>query len=221
MPKPREVMGKKVRERYGRFTGTVVAYESNPLGEVTSIVYESSGMLIRTDSNSFHLDGGEIEIAPSSIIEFKSVYEELSNLLIRIEALNKLKSNQLISEESYKKVSGELDSIYKALEEKSASIISKLSDREGKLLRRKEWMYNLFMNLEISRRMDWISDEEYIKAYEYLEKEFFRTTSEIDDVKRAKIDLESTLEMLRKTVSRVEVEEHRREEPGKIQATPT
>ncbi|RLG60676.1 hypothetical protein DRN86_01910 [Candidatus Geothermarchaeota archaeon] len=202
MPKPSDIIGKPVRERYGRFTGRVVTYESNLMGEVTAIVYESNGVLMRSGINSFYFDGKEVEIAPSAIIESRNLHQELSHLLIRLQSLFKLRSNKLISDNAFKRIRNELNSIYKVLSEKALTIMDKLNRRERDLLAKKEWMYGLFMNLEIARRLKWISDEVYIKSYEQMEKELFRTSNEIDDIKRSKIDLEGVLDELSRFIGK-------------------
>ena len=214
MIKPQEILGKPVREKYGRFSGVVVACESNLLEEVTAIIYNSNGLLIRTESNSFIFDGKEVEVAPSAIIESKKLYKELSILLIRLQSLFKLKKSNLMSEKSFRKIKNDLSSVYKALNDKSVTLLEKLRTREQNLADRKEWMYSLFMNLEISRRLKWINDEQYMKSYEQLEKELFRISNEIDDIKQAKIDLESVLNELRKLV----IEEKVVEEAQEIEA---
>ena len=89
----KDVIGKPVRERYGRFTGVVVAFESNLLGEVTAIVYDSNGLLVRTESNSFVFNGEAFEIAPSVLIESRNLCEQMRDLLVRVQALKKLRSN--------------------------------------------------------------------------------------------------------------------------------
>lgn len=201
MLNPQEILGKPVKERYGRFTGTIVSYESNLLGEITAIVYESNGVLIRTEASSFIYNGSEVEIAPNVIIESTRLHEDLTNLRVRLESLFKLKRNGLMSENAFNRIKGELDSIYSALKEKAANLIERLEDRESRLVERREWLYGLFMNLEISRRLNWITPEEYMNSYEHLEKELFRISNELDDVRRLRLDLNSSLESVDEIIS--------------------
>ena len=60
--------------------------------------------------------------------------------------------------------------------------------------------------------MNWISDDLYIKSYEQLEKELFRVSHEIDDIKRIKIDLEAISEELRKSITGEFLTESKEEE---------
>jgi len=216
MVKPYEVLGKPVRERYGRFVGVVVAYESDLLGDVKAIIYSSNGILIRTEANSFLFDGKEIEIAPSSIVESRELIAQMNTLIIKLQSLFKLRENNMVSEKSFEKIREELNSTYKSLSEKANNLLNRLNSREQSLISRREWLYNLFTNLEISKRMNWISDDLYIKSYEQLEKELFRVSHEIDDIRRIKIDLEAISEELRKSITGEFLTESKEEEESVV-----
>ena len=66
-PSLSNLVGKPVKERYGRFEGSIVAVETTPTGELKAIVYENGGVILKSDVSSIRVEESFVEIALSLI----------------------------------------------------------------------------------------------------------------------------------------------------------
>jgi hypothetical protein len=187
------LIGKTVKERHGRFQGTVVAVETSPTGDVKAIVYENGGVIVKSDVSSFKFDGNTVEVAPPIIFSAEELYKNLSVFQVQQEAVMNLRKKMVVSDDIYQEVSGELESTYEALAKRAEEVLRRLKERIESVDERRDWIYRLFMNLEVVKKMKLVGEEDHTNAYEKLERELFNVLSETDEIKRFKVDISSIL----------------------------
>ncbi len=193
------MIGKPVKERYGRFQGTVVAVETSPTGDVKAIVYENGGVIVKSDVSSFKFDSNVVEVAPPIIFAAEELYKDLSVFQVQQEAVMNLRKKMVVSDDIYKEVSLELESTHEALSKRTEEALKRLEERIQSVDERRDWIYRLFMNLEVVKKMKLVGEEEHTEAYEKLEKELFNVLSETDEIKRFKVDISSILTSIEET----------------------
>ncbi|NIM44143.1 MAG: hypothetical protein GTN80_00465 [Nitrososphaeria archaeon] len=192
-----DLIGKPVMERYGRFEGTVVAVETTPATEINSIVYENGGVLVRSNSSSFRLEDGKVVVAPPILFTAEELYKEITLFSVQHQAATNLRSRGAVSEAIFDEVSGELDSIYRALSGRAEEVSEKLKERLDHTNEKRDWIYKLYMNLEVARDMNLLKDNGYNQAHEKLEKEQFRIIEESAEIKRLSENISSTMNEIR------------------------
>ena len=131
-----KLIGKSVKERYGRYRGTVVAVETDENNQPKAIVYENGGILVRSDPSCFEINETEVEIAPPIVYQGERLYQEMSVFMVREEALLNLRSKGVVSAEVYQEVDDELEDAYEILLHKGEETVRKLEKRLKKQKKR-------------------------------------------------------------------------------------
>lgn len=188
-----KLIGKSVKERYGRYRGTVVAVETDENNQPKAIVYENGGILVRSDPSCFEINETEVEIAPPIVYQGERLYQEMSVFMVREEALLNLRNKGVVTAEVYREVDDELEDAYEILLHKGEETVRKLEKRLKNVEVRRDWIYRLLMNLEVVRRMKLAKEKDHATAYEKLEKELFTALNEADEIKRLTIDITSMM----------------------------
>jgi len=176
------LIGKEVVERYGRFKGRIIGLDFNPHGEVTGIVYENGGVILSKNSDSFKVRDGYVEIGPPSILRAEELIGKLDMLKLQFEAAYNIKVSQDSYSYIYESVIKELDTAYEELKIKIEDLIKGLETRKSSLENKKKWLFRLFFNMSVAKKIGGLDDKHYLEAYETLETELFRIDREIEDV---------------------------------------
>lgn len=192
-----DLIGKPVEERYGRFEGRVVAVETKPTREVSAIVYENGGVLIKSNTSSFRFNGTSVVLAPSIIFEAEELCEEMDIHLVQQQVASNLKIKGLVSEEIINEVKDELDAAFEAISAKAEELTQKLNERLLHTNEKRNWIYRLFMNLEVARNMNLLKDDGYSQAHKKLEEEKSHIHNEIEDIERLTAKISSTLNKIK------------------------
>lgn len=191
------LVGKPVKERYGRYEGTVIAAEEDESGEPKSLIYENGGVILRTDVSGFRMDDGVVEVGPATVYTAEDLYKEISTFIVRQESLDNLRTKGVVTNEIYGEVRDELKETIDDLMARSEEAEEKLEKRLDWVEDRQDWIYRLFMDLEMVRKMKQTSPEAHSRAYEKLEEELFAVIHEGDEIKRLMVDLTSITNQLR------------------------
>ncbi|MFQ5711047.1 MAG: hypothetical protein ACE5GD_04610 [Candidatus Geothermarchaeales archaeon] len=185
------LVGKPVRERYGRFKGTVVAVETTSTGEGKAIVYENGGFLVRSDVSSFSFDGSAVEIAPPIIFAAEKLQRDLSIFLVQQRAAVNLSKRGMASQGIFGEVQVELDLKYRSLMETADATVKRLGERLKRVEKRRDWIYRLFMDVEVAKGLGLLKEDDYESAHEKLEGELSKVINETVELKGYQTDISS------------------------------
>jgi hypothetical protein len=199
-----KLIGRTVRERYGRYEATIVAVETDDDNQPTTVVYENGGILVRSHPSCFQINDSEVEIAPPIVYEAEDVYKKMSVFMVREEALLNLREKGVVTEEIFEEVDGELEDAYETLLEQGNETIEKLEKRVKQVEERRDWIYRLLMDLEVVRQMKLASETDHASAYERLERELFTALNEADELKRLTIDVTSMIANIQEVRDQIE-----------------
>lgn len=175
-------LGKNVIDRYGRFKGKIVGLECAPNGELKRIIFENNGFIVSKNSDSFIINGEEIEVAPALIIKAEQIIKKLASLKLQYETVYMFKLKNFGGYSIYEYIMDDLDTAYEELKNNCESIINSLEHRKKSLEEKKKWMYKVLFQLEVARKLNQIEEDVYLTSYDKLETELFRISREIEDV---------------------------------------
>ena len=205
------IIGKPLFEKYGRFQGHIIAVEYGTKGEIKHVIYENSGVIVKTDVSSLKIEDDKITVSSPILITAENLHTELSLFKLQQEAMNveaeKMQQDKFKSANIVNEIKSELENAYNDVSKRTEEVIMRLNNRANWVEDRQNWIYRLFLNLKVIKQLGFVNDNSHSVSYEKLEKELFITIDEADDVNRILVDITSLITRIKDLNEKQHVQE--------------
>lgn len=189
-----QIMGKTIYDSYGRVYGRIFGHSNSPTApEDNSIWIERSDGDFETCQNSqLNIEGDSIIITTSWITRSNQINEELSTILRKISALNKLNDTDEITEEVYHKLQEKYKTILRTLTNRHQHEIKKAKQRLETLKTQQHDIELLLATLKIESSVEHHNTETH-DAFRTLNSLLNRTMKERTDIENVLSQLTETM----------------------------
>ena len=202
----KSLVGKPVRDFYGRETGRVVGLYVDNLGQLNSVgIDEGDGSLAEYPSKNVIFEDGSLVIVPKWRVDIDKFRKENETAQRRAQALEELLKEGEITREVYEDLGKQYDGQATNIRESYGELVTALNDRVKELDSRKQTLEKFLANMKIQYKTGELDADTYKVTAEHLAIMQKRDIAEKEDV----------LGILRST------EMHEREEPSEPEEAET
>lgn len=162
-------IGKEVFDIRGRKIGRLICFYANLKGEPSRFLIElASGGFLNCSGDQLQLKNGSLTYVPSWELEANALKNRFETASKRVKALDELYVNGEIEKEIYLELKARHENSMKALEERKASLMEKLSARKKKLESQIKGLEIFLANCKMQQASGEISDEAFRIALESI-----------------------------------------------------
>lgn len=187
----RNLVGKSVKDIYGRYAGCVIGLSVDTLGHLKAIgVDEGMGNFAEYPSSRLLIDNDSLIIIPAWKMDIERLKKERIHTELRTKALEELQRAGEIPPHVYRALSEQYKAEYEQLLASYESLKETLEKRVEELNRQKEGLERFLGAIKVQYKAGEIDEETYRATSESIQ-------SLLEKDEREKRDIEETLESLK------------------------
>lgn len=157
-----KLIGKPIRDTYGRYVGTVVGLYFDATGQPKSVgVEEVGGNFVEYTSNRVIFDKDDLLLIPNWKVDVERFTREIDMTQRRANALKDLLNEGEISETAYGDLCKEYDEQIGGLKDSHSMLMDTLSSRTKELERRKVDIEKFLVHIKVQYRTGEIDDDTF------------------------------------------------------------
>lgn len=192
-------MGYPVRDNYGHNIGKVVCFFSNAKGNVKKIVVKKlDGNITEFDEDIFDIKPTEVVIYDQLILKARMLGRELMLSQRRLDALDKLKSEERITSIVFEELKREFTSALESTKKERDALLEELKRRNLEMAKQIVYLQKLMAMLDVQYMVGEIGEPEYKMAVSEIK-------SAVERLNEEKAELDKEFEMLSLRVIQREV----------------
>ena len=179
----RALIGKSVKDFYGREAGHVIGINVDNLGQLNSVgIDEGRGKLMEYSSNNIIFEDGSLVIVPKWRVDIERVGRESETAQKRANALQKLLSEGQIARDEYEDKEKEYEGQASSLKSSYEKMVLELRDRIEEMDRQKKKLDRFLLETKIQHETGEIDDEIFQETDKYIVEMLKRDTTEKEDI---------------------------------------
>ena len=179
----KSLVGKPVKDFYGREAGRVVGLYVDNLGQLKSVgVDEGHGNLLEHPSKNIIFDDGSIVIVPNWRVDIDKFRKENETAQRRAKALDELMKEGEITKNVYEDLCQQYDGQASSLRDSYVDLVNVLKVRVQEMDARKETLEKFLVNMKIQYKTGEIDAEIYQVTAEHVTTMQKRDLTEKEDV---------------------------------------
>ena len=189
----RRIVGKVIRDSYDQVYGRILGVSAGPQTTVPHVLIErSNGDVANCPSSEILVDGDALVLNTSWTGRANRLSEDVSTVLQKISALNKLYHNGEVVKQVYEKIQAQYETVIQSLLEHRQRLSKTAKDRLEALSSRVDRIELFLVNVKVDRSLKYVDEESYNATYEALHELLARTLSEKNEVEAALTALTAT-----------------------------
>lgn len=189
----RKIVGKVIHDSYDQVYGRVLGVVSGPQTTVPHILIErSNGDVSNCPSSEILVDGDSLVLNTSWAGRANRLSEDVSAILQKISALNKLYKNGEVVKNVYEKIQKQYETVIQSLLEHRQRLSKNAKDRLEALSSRVDRIGFVLVNVKLDRSIEYVDEEASKATSEALHELLARTVSEKNEVQAALTELTET-----------------------------
>ena len=189
----RRIVGKVIRDSYDQVYGRILGVSAGPQTTVPHVLIErSNGDVANCPSSEILVDGDALVLNTSWTGRANRLSEDVSTVLQKISALNKLYHNGEVVKQVYEKIQAQYETVIQSLLEHRQRLSKTAKDRLEALSSRVDRIELFLVNVKVDRSLKYVDEEAYNATYEALHELLARTLSEKNEVEAALTALTAT-----------------------------
>jgi predicted CopG family antitoxin len=174
-----KLLGKPLKDSYGRMVGHVVGYINNIKNEVVSIAVElGSGEFQQFPSSQFALEGETITLHPRWMSDYDTLVRDLNLAQRRNAALEELFKNEEVPKTVYEDLHKSYSEVLTQLSERKRTLLSELKERSEEIDRQVKELHSFFANLKVAHMTGEVDDMAFRTASDALKTGIDRLMAE-------------------------------------------
>lgn len=194
-----KIMGYPVRDNYGHNIGKVVCFFSNAKGNVKKIVVKKSdGNITEFDEDVFDVKPTEVVIYDQLVLKARTLGKELMLSQRRLDALDKLKSEERITAIVFEELKREFTSALESIKKERDTLLEELKRRNLEMAKQIVYLQKLMATLDVQYMVGEIGEPEYKMAVSEIK-------STVERLNEEKAELDKEFELLNMRVIQKEV----------------
>jgi hypothetical protein len=163
-----KLVGKPVRDIYGRYAGYVVGFSVDTNGELQFVgIDQGNGEFTEFDGRRVIQDKDSIVVIPAWRVETETLRKEIEVVRKRVQALETLAKDGEITPAIYQQMCDQYNRQLKSLQETHSSLVQELTERLDQLERKGESLDAFLANTKVQFRAGEIDEGTYKVASEY------------------------------------------------------
>lgn len=192
-------MGYPVRDNYGHNIGKVVCFFSNAKGNVKKIVVKKlDGNITEFDEDIFDIKPTEVVIYDQLILKARMLGRELMLSQRRLDALDKLKSEERITSIVFEELKREFTNALESTKKERDALLEELKRRNLEMAKQIVYLQKLMAMLDVQYMVGEIGEPEYKMAVSEIK-------SAVERLNEEKAELDKEFEVLSLRVIQREV----------------
>lgn len=186
----RKIVGKVIRDSYDQVYGRILGVSSGPQATVPYVLIErSNGDISNCPSSEILVAGDSLVLNTSWTGKANRLSEDVSIILQKISALNKLYKNGEVVKNVYEKIQEQYETVIQSLLEHRQRLSKNAKDRLEALSSRVDHLGVFLVNVKLDRSIKYVDEEAYKATSEALQELLARTLSEKNEVQAALTEL--------------------------------
>lgn len=162
------MVGKPVRDIYGRYAGYVVGFSVDTNGELQFVgIDQGNGEFTEFEGRRVIQDKDSIVVIPAWKVETEALRKEIEVVRRRVQALEALAKDGEITPSIYQQMCDQYNGQLKSLQETHGSLVQELTERLEQLERKGESLDSFLANTKVQFRAGEIDEGTYKVASEY------------------------------------------------------
>jgi len=185
-PTSSSILGRLVRDEYGRLIGRVVSFLIGSEGEIKSVIIEHDGTFTQYPINQIKVEDDDVIFISPLKVRAEALCNKFPLMWRRRQILDELLREGKITLETFKELQSDFDSALNQLREEAKTLLNDLDKLNAE---KSEWMRTLSLAaacLQIEHEAGRIGDDTYRRAVESIGREMDRIAIEkkrIEEIK--------------------------------------
>ncbi len=162
---PTSLIGRAVRDKYGRLVGRIISVISAPNGDAESLlIKEQSGRFIRCQISQLKADGECVILTPMAVVKALEIRERMPLLWRKAEMLSKLYEERRIPPKAFDELQGEVNEALKQLAHEARAVAAELEQACSNCSQQMRDLITAMACLEVERGMGRVREDVYREA---------------------------------------------------------
>lgn len=188
----KQIIGKTIHDSYGREYGRILGFSTGPQGRVSLVWIErSNGEFSNCPTSQIILEKELVTLDTSWTAKANRLGKELTTILRKISALNKLHTNGEIAKEAYDNLQKQYERVIQSLTNRHQTLSKNAKDRLEPLTSQIDQIKFFLAEMKVDHSLGLIEEETYRDTSESLQVILNRALLEKNDVEVALDELAS------------------------------